>query len=129
MPNTGQDLAGAMTARRIELGLSQSAAARSAGVSRPTWAGWENTTKPYDSNYAAIERVLQWERGSVSAVLAGHDPTARRDEASPSGYGIDPDEWARWDPIDREMVLNAIKVARARAAQNPPNERHRKHAG
>jgi transcriptional regulator with XRE-family HTH domain len=123
MPTTGPDLAGAITARREELGLSKSAAARAAGVSRPAWDAWENGTIPYDSNWATIERALQWERGSIRAILNGGTPTPRPStdaDAAPAGF--DPKEWATWDPIDREMILNAIKIARRRVAKNHPDE-------
>jgi transcriptional regulator with XRE-family HTH domain len=117
MPNTGQDLAGAITTRRVELGLSQSAAARRAGVSRPAWLGWETGSRPQDSNYATIERTLEWERGTVHALLTGAPTPPVHNEHSPPPAGIDPKAWARWDPIDREMVLNAIRIADKRAAQ------------
>lgn len=127
MPTTGPDLAGAITARREELGLPKAAAARAAGVSRPAWDAWETGTIPYDSNFATIERTLQWERGSVRAVLAGQPPTPYRPSSQPDAppAGIDPREWERWDPIDKEMVLNAIKIARRRAAETHPNEGQR----
>jgi transcriptional regulator with XRE-family HTH domain len=123
MTTTGPDLAGKITARREELGLSKSAAARLAGVSRPAWDAWENGAKPYDSKYAAIERALEWERGSVRAILAGGAPTPRppRDSDAPPP-GIDAREWATFDPTDREMILNAVKIARRRVTQNHPDE-------
>jgi transcriptional regulator with XRE-family HTH domain len=130
-PNTGPDLAGAITARRIELGLSQSEAARRAGVSRPAWIAWENDTRPQDQNYATIERTLEWERGSITAVLAGREPVARQGERTPPAPPprISPADWARWDPLDQEMILNALRVARARLARNHPDEgRHQRGA-
>lgn len=126
MTTTGPDLAGAIIARREELGLSKSAAARLAGVSRPAWDSWESGTVPFDSKWASIERALQWERGSIRAILAGGAPTVRPtgdSQAAPAGF--DPTEWASWDPVDREMILNAIKIARRRYAQNHPDEGRR----
>lgn len=73
-----------MADRRKELGISVSAAARAAGVARSTWIGWESGVRtPYDSNYAAIENVLKWERRSVETILAGGAPTPIEDIDEP----------------------------------------------
>ena len=64
-----------MAERRHELGLSQAAAAKAANVHRNTWTNWEKGTAPEEFNFAGIERALRWERGSVSAILGGGDPT------------------------------------------------------
>lgn len=62
--------------RRKRLGLSQSRAAKLADVSRTTWITWERgTATPEDYNHIKIERALQWEPGSVEAILAGGEPT------------------------------------------------------
>lgn len=71
---SGQSLATVITARRKERRLSQQRAADLAGVHRLTWRGWENGSTPEDFNYAGIERALEWEPGSVEAVLAGGKP-------------------------------------------------------
>lgn len=118
--DTGPDLAGAITARRTELEISVSEAARIADVARPTWDRWEKGfARPSDSNYRAINRVLQWEpRQGVENILAGRDPVGRRNEHSPPDEppaGINPKLWARWDPIDREMIRNMIIIAEKRA--------------
>lgn len=128
MTTTGPDLAGAISSRREELGLSQAEAARRANVARPTWARWESgAARPYDSNYGAIERALEWERGSIRAILAGAQPTpsppAHDNDAAPPG--IDAREWASFDPIDREMIIGAIKIARRRIAKNHSDEGRR----
>lgn len=65
-----------MKARRKELGASQSAAAKEAGVSRTSWIAWEkDAARPEDYNHAAIERVLRWAPDSVAAIFDGHQPT------------------------------------------------------
>lgn len=70
-------LANAIEARRKELGLSLSAAARAAGgMDRGTWTAAERGTRDTeDYIYAAIERALQWLPGSAQAVLAGGQPS------------------------------------------------------
>ncbi|HEV2780378.1 MAG TPA: hypothetical protein VGX25_13395 [Actinophytocola sp.] len=71
-----------ITARRDDLGLSMSAAARSAGVNRLTWRAWEkDMSVPESYNHVKIERVLRWERGSVAEVLNGRPPVELADEA------------------------------------------------
>lgn len=71
---------------------------------------------------AAIEHALEWESGSVQAILDGGEPTPHRraDDIPPmpTGIGIDPKEWARWSPEDRELVLLAIRHAQQRAHQS-----------
>lgn len=66
-----------LAGRRQELRLSQSVAARLAGVkSRMTWWEWEKGRRhPYDYNYPGIETAMQWEPGSVQAILDGGAPT------------------------------------------------------
>lgn len=95
--------------RRVELGISQSEAARRAsdlrrklatsdaqrGVGRSTWINWE-TDKfvPEDFNFALIEGVLRWRAGSVAAVLGGGEPTPLSPDATvvPIGAGLPPDD-------------------------------------
>lgn len=68
--------------RRTSLGLSLSEAARRAGVMRVTWTGIEQrATDAEDYTLTKVEQVLEWEPGSVQAVLAGGEPV----EVGPSG--------------------------------------------
>ena len=63
--------------RRLELGISVSAAARTAGVNRITWTNWEKLSQPSlpeEFNFVRIEGVLQWHPGGVRLALAGQDP-------------------------------------------------------
>jgi transcriptional regulator with XRE-family HTH domain len=65
-----------LTARRKQLSLSQSAAARKAGVDRMTWRAWElDKSTPQDYNDVRIEHTMKWAPGSVRAMLRGGDPT------------------------------------------------------
>jgi transcriptional regulator with XRE-family HTH domain len=71
-------LAERVKARRQELGLSVRAAADNGGLARGTWIALEEgSRRTSDSNYAGIERVLQWAAGSVTAIIGGGTPTAR----------------------------------------------------
>jgi DNA-binding XRE family transcriptional regulator len=56
-------------ARRIELGLTKSAAARRAGVSRGTWYEVETDRRQdlHPDTYFAIDRALEWDRGTARA--------------------------------------------------------------
>lgn len=71
---------------------------------------------------AAIEDALEWESGSIQAILDGGVPTPRRSDSAipplPPGIGVDPKEWAHWSPEDRELVLLAIRHAQQRAHQS-----------
>lgn len=71
--------------RRQERELSRVEAARRASVSRQTWHAWESDKSlPQDQNYAAIDRALDWQRGSVAGYLAaGLAPTPIPEEAEP----------------------------------------------
>jgi DNA-binding XRE family transcriptional regulator len=112
-----ETLPDAIRTRRERLGISQSRAARVAGVSRTTWVNWETgATVPERFNYAKIENPLEWEPGSVEAVLGGRPPVVRRSEQGPPPElpQVTAREWARFDPVDQEMILNAIRIARAR---------------
>lgn len=72
---TSSDLAARVIARRRELGLAPVEAARLAGVTRQAWSAWEKDTVPSDKNWGAIERALQWERGSIHRIFSGGEPT------------------------------------------------------
>lgn len=115
-----------ITQRRRELKIGQSAAARMAGVARSTWVSWETDANvPSDSKWSTIDDVCQWEPGSTAATLRGGQPTPRRAESPipPAPPGIEPAEWIKWDPLDREMVLAAVRTANARAeGATPPDD-------
>src|SRR5262245_48992186 len=86
-PNAGQDgtdarhkLARAVRDRRLQLRLSARAAADLAGVARGTWIALEDASRrTAETNYAGIERALQWKAGSVARILDGGEPTVLDD--------------------------------------------------
>lgn len=61
--------------RRRDLRLSKEEAARRGGMSVKTWTSVEDGRPVRDTTYVGIEDALEWERGSVHAVLDGSDPT------------------------------------------------------
>lgn len=75
---------------------------------------------------AAIEDALEWEAGSIQAVLDGARPAPRHTHPDippmPPGIGIDPKEWASWAPEDRDLVLAAVRAASARARRRDPGD-------
>jgi transcriptional regulator with XRE-family HTH domain len=67
-----------LIAQRQQLGLSQSAAARKAGVDRMTWRAWEEgRSRPQDYNYVKIEYALELDPGGTQAMLTGDLPVVR----------------------------------------------------
>jgi len=116
------ELATRIADRRKELGIGQSEAARAADVSRPTWVKWEKGTTPFDKNWAVIERVLRWERGSIEAILRGGDPIVRRDEQHapppiPEGVLVDPADWAVMTADERATYVRIVTGVRRRRQQ------------
>ncbi|MEW2474654.1 helix-turn-helix domain-containing protein [Micromonospora gifhornensis] len=107
-------LAEMIRTRRLELGLSVSAVARTAGIDRATWASaekGERDTQPH--NWAGIERALNWRPGSIASILAGGDPTPTTDD------GVDEElELVRTDPRIsdemRERIITLILERRER---------------
>lgn len=112
--------------RRAAKGLSQSAAAASAGINRGVWSSIEKATgsKPYDTTIAAVERTLDWQPGSVDAVLGGGVPslvdTDPRD-ATPEDHIALLHRWADSDPgltdAQRQEFQTLIRVAEERIAK------------
>lgn len=128
----------ATNARRLELDLTWKQVAERAGMTefhlQRIRAGKVRLTERAASK---IDRALEWEHGSTQDALDGGEPRPlRRDRLTagsppiPEGLNIDPKKWARWDPIDRENIINAVKLAEQRqraadaAAQSGP-ERQR----
>lgn len=121
-PHTGLDLARLAITIKEECdrrGWLQEDLIRESGIGRSTiqrlWSE-TNTVVPGKRTRRDLERVFQWSDRTVDAILAGGSPI-RDDEGPPPGLDIDPKEWARWDPLDREMVLNAVRTAKQRAEQ------------
>ncbi|MFD0850833.1 helix-turn-helix domain-containing protein, partial [Actinomadura adrarensis] len=64
-----------MNERRLELGMKWDEVAQAAGIKPPTLRAIRNGTNgPSELSQRGIERAMQWEVGSVRAVLAGGDP-------------------------------------------------------
>jgi hypothetical protein len=108
-----------MRTRREQLALSQNRAAKLAKASRTTWINWEkDASTPERFNFVRIEDVLDWEPGSVQAVLEGRDPVARRKEHSPppipEGVLVDPAIWAIMTPEERTILVRVTTSARRR---------------
>lgn len=63
--------------RRTKKRLSQAAAARLAGFSRPVWSSIEKglSNDPYETTYVGVEEALDWASGSCEDVRAGGEPT------------------------------------------------------
>lgn len=62
--------------RRLQLRLSKEEAARRSGLSVKTWTSVEAGREVRKTTYVGVEAAMEWERGSVSAVLDGGDPVA-----------------------------------------------------
>lgn len=101
-------LAKAVERRRTALNLSIKAAATLAPMSPITWTRVENGQHVRGLTYAGIDRVLRWEPGSASDVLAGGQVTLLPDEqpTPPAGapaslrYPDDPVLQHLWDTPD-----------------------------
>lgn len=76
-PNNPAQLGDLMDTRRVELDLTWQVVADRAGLSRTTLndirKGKIENTQP--RTIRAIERALQWDGGSIDAILAGDEPT------------------------------------------------------
>lgn len=67
-----QNLSQQMKRRRVELGISKRQAIAKAEISSNTWLKIENKSEPIsDGSWSGIEHAMQWEAGSVAAVLDG----------------------------------------------------------
>ncbi|WP_146755545.1 transcriptional regulator [Micromonospora saelicesensis] len=109
-------LARKVRARRVELGLSVRAAAQAAEMDRNTWSYLEDgSKKTAEFKYAGIERALQWEPGSVTAILDGRDPTP---VTAPSEADDEEIELVRGDkkltPEMRDRIIALIHERRKR---------------
>lgn len=82
--------------RRLELGLSVRAAAARAGINRATWGTLEDGDRRLSKHlWTAVEEALFWEPGSIDRIIAGGDPTPRRnphpetiEPALPPGFDL-----------------------------------------
>lgn len=91
--------------RRRDLRLSKEEAARRGGMSVKTWTNVEEARPVRDTTYVGIEDALEWERGSVSAVLDGSDPTP-----------LPPVEVR--EPIEVEYAARVLELVRAQYGED-----------
>lgn len=75
-PKALERLAVCVEQRIVELGLQYAEVARAAGFSDQTLIAIRNADKVRPTTYRKLEMALQWEVGSVAAVLNGGRPTA-----------------------------------------------------
>lgn len=124
---SGLTLGKQMSSWRHELGVSASAAARSAGVHRLTWRAWEHDEAvPETYNHVRIERTLRWRAGSVAAALAGKPVVLDtgpelRDEAERQIWAVKAvpqDEKLMYIDMHRARLEQAARRSRA----TPPGE-------
>lgn len=119
MDGSGPDwgrLARFIQRRREELGLSVRKAASLAEVDRGTWADAEEAKRNLSRrSWSGFERALQWQAGSIEAILAAGEPQP----APPGQYtergvgGSLADEIERIqrlsiDPKDKIRIVNAL---------------------
>ncbi|MFE7510152.1 hypothetical protein ACFU8I_02825 [Streptomyces sp. NPDC057540] len=72
-PQDRERLAKAVATRRWELGLSITAAAEAAGLSKDTYKRVELARPIRDSGYGKVDKALNWAIGSSAAILNGAD--------------------------------------------------------
>lgn len=84
--------------RRAELGMRWQDLAEAAGVSRQRLYEIRDSgsasSRMRTTTKKKIERALQWERGSIDAILRGGDPTP---------ISAPEDEWAPRDELERSL--------------------------
>lgn len=117
MPNMDETsrerLARAMIDRRRELRLSIRAVAGRAGIDRATWTGAENADRDLrEYHYAGVEAALEWEPGSVEAILAGRTPTPRPagNVATPAARDEEVELVANDPDLDNAMKAEIIRL-------------------
>lgn len=106
-------LGAAIRQRRLALRRTEREAAKLAQIARNTWSGAEKATvRTSEHVWPGIEHALDWEPGSVAAILSGGDPTPRartRPQAAALSSG---DELA--EEVDRIRNLKISATARRR---------------
>lgn len=98
-------LAEVVGGRRRELRLSKEEAARRGEMSVKTWTSVEEGRPVRDTTYVGVETALDWERGSVGAVLDGSDPTP-----------IEPP--AQDEPVEVEYAMRVLDLVRAQYGED-----------
>lgn len=118
--------------------MSVSRAAKLAGIDRGTWTGVEEATRATESyNYSRIERVIEWQPGSIDAILEGGMPTAMDvptrtpptlEDLPASAAGADLPELISliqqqpWDADDKLELIQQASTAARRAQEQQRRE-------
>lgn len=83
MTTTGNgwaQVATAIKARRLELGMTQADAAGAAGISTTTWGYLEKQDRPVkERTRALVSLALGWPADAIDLILAGEEPPASDD--------------------------------------------------
>lgn len=118
MTSDWQRLADAVVRRRSELGLTQFEVAQRGPLSLDRVQAIEGvrSTRYRGSTLAALERALEWEYGSVRAVLASSEPTpkavrvteAYRPEREPTPA----ETWAEMERRDKARAVENAELRR-----------------
>jgi hypothetical protein len=95
--------------RRTGLGLTITAAAHAAGLSKDTFKRVENGETVRENSYMNVDDALRWQVGSCRAVLAGGDPQ-RLEDAAPEPEP-EPITTTKIDPEDLGQALVSAMVA------------------
>lgn len=127
-------VARAVVRRREDLGLSQSDLAHDGGVSIDRVSAIERATSTSyrSATLRAIERGLQWERGSIDVILAGGEPAEaqRRPTRSPRGDDFDSViARIRQNRERRERLVDLIRAARLDPADDEEDSQRKPEAG
>lgn len=106
--------------RRIaELALEYAEVCRRAEISDETLIKIRKGIKARSSTYRKLERALQWEQGSIAAILAGSEPTALEMRDTPSPPEGEPD----LPPLEQELELaQRLLAATIREMNLSPDE-------
>lgn len=114
--------------RRQDLRLSKEEAARRGGMSVKTWTAVEDGRPVRDTTYVGIEDALEWERGSVAAIIDGGDAVPLEPEQPSEPVEV---EYAArvLDLVRQQYGEDVYKAAIARLERdNPGSEGSRRGA-
>lgn len=102
--------------RRIAaLALEYAEVCRRAEISDETLGKIRKGMRARGSTYRKLERALEWEQGSIAAILEGGEPTARDD-------GADRQAVARPDPSQELQLAQRLLAATVREMGLTPEE-------
>lgn len=113
-----------MNERRVELGLRWATVAELAGITAPTLGAFrKGSNPPSDLTKRGVEKALEWQAGSIDAILLGGDPrlvepsgnkvTTTADEdiaAALEGIRKLEEAWARKGPKTSRQLREAQRL-------------------